>query len=125
MELVSGCGGGPRRVPVSGEVTLDGAPLNGGVLRFYPDPAKGNQHRVNCQGPVRGGKYTLLTQAVTASETGSGVPLGWYKVYLFTDLPGLDIKVHPRFTDPGKTPLFVEVVDNPAPGAYDFKFTSK
>jgi hypothetical protein len=121
----SGCGGGPKRVPVSGDVTLDGTPFNGGVIHFFPDTEKGNKHRVDCLSPVRSGKYNLLTQAVKDSETGKGAPLGWYKVYLYTDIPGVDLKIHKRFTDPNTTPLSVEVVENPAPGAYDIKFTSK
>ena len=120
-----GCGGGPKRVPVSGTVTLDGEPLNGGVLHFYPDPEKGNAHRVDCLSPVRSGKYDLLTQAVKDSETGKGAPLGWYKVYLYTDVPGFEAKIHERFTDPTKTPILIEVVEKPAAGAYDVKFTSK
>jgi len=105
-------------------VTVDGAPLKGGVLHFYPDPAKGNEHRIDCLSPVRSGKYNLITQAVRDAHTGEGVPLGWYKVYLYTDVPGFNSKIHERFTDPNKTTIWVEVVDNPAPGAYDIKFTS-
>jgi hypothetical protein len=120
-----GCAGEFKKVPVSGTVMLDDKPLDGGVLHFYPDASKGNTHRVDCLGPVRGGKFTLLTTAVKDSDSGKGVPVGWYKVYLYTDVPGLNIDIHPRFTDPEKTPVSVEVVENPAPGAYDIKFTSK
>src|SRR5207245_6919047 len=45
--ITAGCGGGPRRVPVSGNVTVDGVAVNGGVLHFYPDADKGNQHRAD------------------------------------------------------------------------------
>jgi hypothetical protein len=125
VTLLAGCNRGPRRVPVSGSVTLDGEPVNAGVLHYYPDDKKGNEHRVDALSPARGGKYNLVTTAVRDSETGSGAPLGWYKVYLQTDLPGVDLKIHPRFTDANTTPILVEVVDNPAPGAYDIKFTAK
>jgi hypothetical protein len=30
---------------------------------------------------------------------------------------------HPKFTEVEKTPLAIEVVENPPPGAYDLKFT--
>jgi hypothetical protein len=119
LAVASGCGGGPKRVPVSGEATLDGEPLKAGVLNFFPDDAKGNPHRVACLSPMRNGKYNLMTTAVRDSETGSGAPLGWYKVYLDTT------KIHPRFIDPLKTPISVEVVEKPAEGAYTIKFTSK
>jgi len=112
-------------VPVSGNVTVDGVAVNGGVLHFYPDADKGNQHRVDCVSPIRAGKYNLLTQAVRDRETGTGAPLGWYKVYLDTTVPGADVKLHERFTDPKKTTIWIEVVDNPDPGAYDVKFTTK
>jgi len=125
LVVTSGCADGIKRVPVAGTVTLDGRPFSGGVLHFYPDPAKGNTHRVDCLSPVRGGKFTLLTTAIKDSDSGTGAPIGWYKVYLYTDIPGVNVDIHPRFTDPEKTTVSVEVVENPAPDAYDIKFTSK
>ncbi|HET6573428.1 MAG TPA: hypothetical protein VFG68_07490 [Fimbriiglobus sp.] len=126
LAALVGCGGGEfKRVPVSGAVTLDGKPFSGGVLHFYPDPAKGNTVRADCLGPVRDGKFNLLTTAVRDRDSGNGVPLGWYKVYLDTTVPGAPENIHPRFTSPEQTPVSVEVVEAPAPGAYDIKFTSK
>ena len=125
LAVVAGCSSGPKRVPVQGEVTLDGQPLSGGVLHFYPNPDRGNPHRVDCLSPVRAGKYNLLTTAVRDSETGEGAPLGWYKVYLYTEVPDLVIKIDPRFTDPARTPIEVEVVEKPEPGQYKIEFTSK
>jgi hypothetical protein len=126
LVLLAGCGGNEfKRVPVSGTVTLDGQPFSGGVLHFYPDPAKGNNYRVDCLSPVRDGKFTLLTTAVKDTDSGSGAPVGWYKVYLYTDIPDVNLKIHERFTDPAKTPVSVEVVEDPEPGRYDIKFTSK
>ena len=120
---LAGCGG-PKRVAVSGTVTLDGKPLNGGVLSFSPDASKGNAARVNCTGPVRDGHFELRTSGVVRSETGSGVPPGWYKVSLLTNLPGQrEIKVNRKFTNPATSPLSVEVMDNPTPAAYNFKMT--
>lgn len=125
LVAAAGCGG-LKKVPVSGTATLDGQPLNAGVIHFYPDPAKGNEHRVDSLGPVRGGKFTLVTTAVRDADSGSGVPVGWYKVYLDTTMPGAEnLKIHRRFTDPAKTPISVEVVESPAPGTYDVTFTSK
>jgi hypothetical protein len=45
---LAGCGGGPRLVPVSGVVTLDGKPYKGAVVSFQPigskdDDAPGRQ----------------------------------------------------------------------------------
>lgn len=126
LVLIAGCGGGgPPRVPVAGQVTLDGASFSGGILHFVPDTAKGNKHRVAGIGPVQSGKYNLRALAVTASEMGMGIPTGWYKAYLETTISGQDLKIAPKFTTETLTPISIEVVENPAPGAYDIKFTSK
>src|SRR5262245_7526088 len=94
---MGGCGG-VKRVPVTGAITLDGQPLQGGVLLFHPDESRGNTARVSCTGPVKGGRYTLVTSGVTRSDTGEGAPLGWYKVTLINDLPGMaEIKVHSKY----------------------------
>jgi hypothetical protein len=125
---VVGCGG-VRRIPVSGTVTVDDQPLNGGYLVFTPDTAKGNTHRISCTSPVKGGRYNLETNGVTRADSGSGVPLGWYKV-TFRILvegtkkhPQAPITVNDKFKNVETTPLSVEVKDNPEPGAYDFKLT--
>ena len=123
---LAGCEKGIRRIPVSGTVTLDGQPLKGGVLLFHPDDSKGNTVRVSCTGPVSNGRYTLVTSGVTKADTGSGAPTGWFKVTLINDLPGMaEIKVHPKYLKPETTPLAIEIVDNPQPGAYDLKLTTK
>lgn len=124
--LFVGCGqSGPKRVPVNAQVTLDGAPFSGGVLSFAPDLSKGNKNNMAGIGPVKDGKYTLRTLAIRGSESGPGVPLGWYKVYLDTTLSGENLKIAERFTDANRSPIVIEVVENPAPGTYDIKFTSK
>jgi hypothetical protein len=127
--LTSVVGCGVRRVPVSGTVTLDGKPFTGGHLVFTPDTAKGNTHRISCTGRIQDGHYDLETNGVTRSESGAGVPLGWYKVS-FRILeestkkhPIVPPNVNAKFRDPEKTPLSVEVKDNPEPGAYDFQLT--
>jgi hypothetical protein len=128
LTCVLGCGG-VRRIPVSGTVTLDAQPVNGGWVVFSPDIAKGNTHRINCRSRIKDGRYSLETNGVTRDESGSGVPLGWYKVsfMMLEDStkkhPIAPINVNDRFREPEKTPLSVEVKDNPEPGAYDIKFT--
>ena len=125
LAATAGCGNELKRVPANGTATLDGKPFTGGVIHFYPDPAKGNNHRVDCLGPVRDGKFNLLTTAVRDTDSGTGVPVGWYKVYLYTDVPGVKLDIHPRFTDPNKTTVSVEVLENPPPDGYQVAFTSK
>jgi hypothetical protein len=127
--LASLAGCGVKRVPVSGTVTLDGQPLNAGVLVFTPDVAKGNKSNISCTSPVKEGRYELQTHGVTRSDSGAGVPLGWYKVTLRILLestkkhPVAPINVNPKYMNVDKTPLSVEVKDNPEPGAYDFQMT--
>src|SRR5262249_58033796 len=73
---LTGCDRGIRRVPVSGTVTLDGKPLQGGVLLFHPDESKGNTARISATGPVSAGRYQLVTSAVTKKDTGPGAAPG-------------------------------------------------
>src|SRR5437868_13410823 len=74
-----GCGG-DRRVRVAGTVTLDDKSFTGGCLQFTPDAAKGNTRRIVCYAPIKNGRYNLETSGISPAESGSGVPLGWYKV---------------------------------------------
>jgi len=128
LTSVAGCGG-VKHVSVAGTATLDGQPLNVGQVVFTPDTAKGNTHRITCRSRIKDGHYDLETDGVTRAESGSGVPLGWYKVTF--RMPADTSKKHPivepnisgKFMDPDKTPLSVEVKDYPEPGAYDIKFT--
>jgi hypothetical protein len=124
---VGGCGG-VRRIPVSGTVTLDGAPVNAGWLEFNPDSSKGNTHKIVGKSRIKEGRYTLETSGITRSDSGAGVPLGWYKVTFRNELsskkrPVPQLNVNDKFLSATSTPLQVEVKDNPDPGAYDFKMT--
>jgi hypothetical protein len=128
LSSVTGCGG-VRRVPVSGTVTLDDKPLNGGYLEFTPDAAKGNTAKINGMSPIKDGRYNLETNGITRADSGPGVPLGWYKV-TFRILeestkkhPQAPLNVNDKYKSAETTPLSVEVKDNPEPGAYDFKMT--
>lgn len=129
--LVSGCSTGPKRVPASGTVELDGQPVNGGILMFEPDVSKGNNARVSCSGPIRNGRYELQTAGVERSDSGPGIPLGWYKVSVRANRPGVPptfpgqpvLDIDPKYLDPEKTPISIEIVENPAPNTYDVKFT--
>jgi hypothetical protein len=114
---------------VAGSVTLDGQPVNGVRVVFSPDAAKGNTATINCDGWAKEGHYDLQTNAVTRGNSGSGVPLGWYKVTVFAPAsggrkqPGAKLDIPNKYFNVEKTPLEVEVKDNPEPGAYDLKLT--
>ncbi|HTU89773.1 MAG TPA: hypothetical protein VMF69_06740 [Gemmataceae bacterium] len=122
---VAGCGSRFNPVPVSGMVTVDGKPLTHFRLSFIPDAAKGNTTPVACMAPIdEQGCYDLRTTAVKPADGGRGAPLGWYKVVLLTGAPGdPECDADPIYTDVNRTPLLIEVVDNPEPGHYDLKLT--
>ncbi|WP_417381641.1 hypothetical protein [Gimesia sp.] len=68
--LLAGCGGvgdAPDRRIVRGTVTLNGTPLEGGVIRFLPQPTG-----PIAAGKIRDGKYEVINKG--------GVPLGKHKV---------------------------------------------
>lgn len=127
--FLAGCGKEVKRIPVAGTVTLDGKPLDGVVLAFSPDTTKGNTAQINCSGPVKEGRYELQTAGITGSASSSGVPPGWYKVTV--RIPNIRAKrqspaqvdIPDKYLSVAKTPLEVEVKDNPEPGAYDIKLS--
>ena len=131
MLFLAGCG--PKRVPAGGTVELDGKPLEGGILYFNPDESKGNTAKVSCTSPVRNGKFELRTDGVERSDSGTGVPPGWYKVYVRVNQAGEPplfpgpavVDINPIYLDPAKTPLQIEVVGNAEKDRFDLKMTSK
>lgn len=69
--LVTGCGGPTGdRVPVSGEVTLDGQPLDRGSIEFHPDG----------EGTLTGGMIVDGTFEIPAAQ---GAEPGNYSVRIF------------------------------------------
>jgi hypothetical protein len=119
---LASCGNGLKLVPVTGTVTLDGKPLSRCTVTFIADASKGNNVAVSLVGRAGDqGEYTLRTIAVKASEGGIGAPLGWYKVTLRAGPNDPELKVKADYLDPNRTPLSIEVVEDPKPGAYDLK----
>jgi hypothetical protein len=123
-----GCGGSgdEKLTAVAGRVTVNGAPLTIGAVTFQPDVEKGNQTQHIPVGQLGAdGRYELM------SATKNGAPLGWYKVAVSAQEP-IDPKnpyappkhlVNPKFSDAATSGLRLEVVANPAPGAYDIAVT--
>lgn len=132
----SGCdsSGVGRTFPVTGKVTVDGQPLTAKttVLLFKPDAAKGNTSSFEPTGTVDAdGNYKLATNGK------SGAPPGWYQVVVTAREEAAP--VHPKALKQhrpvarsllsfkyGKVEtsgLSIEVVENPAPGAYDLKLS--
>jgi hypothetical protein len=67
LALVAGCQRGPEVGTVKGTITLDGKPVEGGIVRFVP--ADGNSQPADCV--ITGGAYTVT------------MPLGEKKVEIF------------------------------------------
>lgn len=133
---VSGCGdesGVGTTYPVSGTITVNGQPLiaQTAMVLFKPDVSRGNQSPLDPAGTVDGqGHYTLSTAG------RSGAPPGWYKVVVTATTTEMSVPSGKRHARPRPkslvaakygqattTALMVEVVENPAPGAYDLKLT--
>src|SRR5207244_1051291 len=108
---------------VTGKVTVDGKPLisNATTILFAPDkdnPIK----RIPCGVLDESGVY----HATTGDK--EGIPLGRYKAYVAFDArqsKGKPPPFHARYLDAATSPLAIEVVANPQPGAYDLKLTEK
>jgi hypothetical protein len=101
---ISGCGDNlPKRVPVSGQVFLDGKPLDHGVVQVYP-----NNQRMASGAIFPDGKFKLTTYtendgciigkhpvAVNAGEGINTSKMRWYapKKYADQTTSGLDIEI--------------------------------
>jgi hypothetical protein len=123
-----GCSSGPRQVPVSGKITVNGRPLTEGRITFLP--ANDNRNELVPYGSVnKDGEYVLHTNGKL------GAPLGQYKVIIqipseFESAPGKKRQgplpkrlIHPKFSNAALTPLQVTVEESAQPGAYDFIVT--
>src|SRR5262245_35886884 len=127
---VAGCG--IKRIPTGGKVTLDGEPLKEGVLQFIPDVSKGNNLRVSCSGPISNGRRNLVTSGVERADTGTGAPVGWFKVrYIHPNeaskqqAQSAAPKAPAKYYREETTPLSIELTDPPPAEGYTIELTSK
>lgn len=111
LALLSGCGDtGPKLVPVSGRITLDGKPLPRGAVSLRTD-----EHWEQPAGSIDAdGRYVIYTQG------RAGAPPGRYRVVVFATEaahdaegkahPGLPVSIVPAlYNDPSQTLLKIEV----------------
>jgi hypothetical protein len=105
-------------VEVSGKATVDGKPLTKAGVFFAPD--KDNPIKEIPRGwSDENGVFHIQT------GDRKGCPPGWYKVFVMVEQKRGGIAPSPvnaKYLDPAKSPLSIEVVANPKPGAYDFNF---
>lgn len=106
VALLSGCGDGrPRRVPVSGRVTIDGKPIPCGTIRFIPKDARPAMGQIG-----QDGRYSMST-----FEKGDGVVVGPCTVTVNATelLSGQAIRWHaPKYyAEPGRSGLSAEITE--------------
>lgn len=124
--LLSACNSDPagvgKTVPVVGSINVGGKPLTVGTIAFMPNRQKGNMiPHIPGSEIDDDGTYSLVT------ATKPGAPPGWYRVVIVaTERPNPNDPfanrksfIDNRYGTAEKTPLEIEVVENPAPGAYD------
>jgi hypothetical protein len=140
LALAAGaCGPAEPYVPVRGTVRLNGQPVTDGLVMYYPNASKGNQRLGVCTAVLQSdGSYDMR------ADQQAGMPLGWYKVVVQAPTPPQSVReqvprrdpktklpqfepIHwilgSKYTQPHTTPLSVEVVKDPQPGAYDLSVT--
>ncbi len=124
--LPAGCGDGPRLVPVSGKVTVNGEPLTTGTLVLKPDRDRGNTSPFEPAATINAdGTYRVYT------NYQAGAPVGVYKVGVQAAVPinpGAEYPTYrslidKRYNNAATSGLTLSVVENPAPDAYDLKLT--
>ena len=103
-----------------------------GVLKFIPDVSKGTTYRVSCSGPISNGRWNLVTSGMERADTGTGAPVGWFKVIYFhpnegSKAPGATAapKVAAKYYQEETTPLSIELTDPPPAEGYKIELTSK
>ena len=79
LALYGGCGGmkeytGEKRYPLSGKVTVNGQPMESGVISFLPQEKEG---RVS-GGPIKSGAYSV-TEAMGPNAGKYRVEIHWNK----------------------------------------------
>ncbi|MGL6073431.1 MAG: hypothetical protein ACRC8S_04635 [Fimbriiglobus sp.] len=85
LAFVIGCGGSstpiegaPQAHPVSGVLTMKGAPMAGAIITFYPLASKGKYDAAPSAIADQDGRYKLTTYS-----TGDGAPTGEYRVTIY------------------------------------------
>ena len=107
--LAAGCG--ERYWSVRGQVTLDGKPLQGATVGFYPEKGRGSHGMTDAEG-----KYELLY-----TNKQAGIPAGKCLVRITTADPNTPERLPARYHE--KTELAEEVKSGD--NVFDFALKSK
>jgi hypothetical protein len=106
----AGCGGGPKYVPVSGVVTLDGKPGADLVVLFLPQASEGNQNPGRGSSAYTGkdGRYQLKTM-----DGDEGAVVGKHLVQIMSK--GSTLAIDPELGSPDDLPAGTRLTANPIP----------
>ncbi len=109
----AGCARGPAAIaPVTGKVAYRGTALQGGIIVFAPDTARGESGKVVCAAIGPDGSYVLQT------GDAQGAPAGWYRVTVASlapapqaagQLPAAVSVLPEKYRDPDLSMLACEV----------------
>jgi hypothetical protein len=125
--VLAGCGRGETTIPVKGKVLLDGQPLTIGTVIFTPDAAKGNTSLDEPRGKLDANGVYQVHNAKDRAETAPG----WYKISISaqrlkdpSDRFSYESVIPAKFANPQTSGLALEVVAEPASGAYDITLSA-
>ncbi len=103
ISLIAGCGDGrPKRVPVSGQVLIDGEPVKAGSIRFVPEGARPSSSDLDAEGRFtlrcfeKNDGAVLGTHRVqVAARAMEGDKLRWYAPQEYSDVEtsGLSVEI--------------------------------
>ena len=96
-----GCGDGrPKRVPVSGQVLVDGKPVKGGSIQFIPEGSRASSSDLDEDGRFSlrcfekdDGAVTGTHRVKVAARAMEGGKLRWYAPEKYADIDLADITV--------------------------------
>jgi hypothetical protein len=125
---LAGCGRGETAIPVKGKVLLDGQPLTVGTVIFTPDAARGNTSLHEPRGKLdANGNYQAFQ-----TKDRAGMTPGWYKISVTAqrlkdpnDRYSFESVIPTHYANPETSGLALEVVENPAPEAYDLALSAQ
>lgn len=101
LVATAGCGDGrPARVPISGQVLIDGEPLKYGSIQFVPENARASQGRLDeegrfslsCFGAKDGAVRGVHQVVVTAREPIGGLKVRWHAPKKYADYATSNLK---------------------------------
>jgi hypothetical protein len=81
--LLAGCDSGPKIVPISGQVLIDGKPLQFGYVRFIPQDSRLSGGALDAQGRFK----------LTCLREGDGAVIGRHMVEILSQKPLSDTKI--------------------------------